>query len=66
MREDATVRTERYTRSTAYQWPYHSGDGNRVSPSVWLMLTSGHTSQDLSVIVETANGRGPAALEMSR
>jgi glyoxylase-like metal-dependent hydrolase (beta-lactamase superfamily II) len=34
--------------------PAGFGDGHRVSPSVWL--TPGHTSQDLSVIVETANG----------
>jgi len=37
------------------QWLDHSGDGYRVSPSVWLMLTPGHTSEDLSVIVETAD-----------
>lgn len=50
------IRDSNPARSTVYQWLDHSGDGHRVSPSVWLMLTPGHTSQDLSVIVETANG----------
>lgn len=31
-------------------------NGTRTKISVWLMLTPGHTSKDLSVIVETANG----------
>jgi glyoxylase-like metal-dependent hydrolase (beta-lactamase superfamily II) len=38
------------------QWLDHEGDGYRVSPSVWLMLTPGHTTEDLSVISETADG----------
>jgi glyoxylase-like metal-dependent hydrolase (beta-lactamase superfamily II) len=50
------IRDSNPARSTVYQWLDHSGDGHRVGPSVWLMLTPGHTSQDLSVIVETANG----------
>jgi glyoxylase-like metal-dependent hydrolase (beta-lactamase superfamily II) len=45
-----------WARYVGDQWLDHSGDGHRVSPSVWLMLTPGHTTEDLSVIVETADG----------
>jgi glyoxylase-like metal-dependent hydrolase (beta-lactamase superfamily II) len=44
-----------WARYVGDQWLDHSGDGYRVSASVWLMLTPGHTSEDLSVIVETAD-----------
>ena len=45
-----------WARSVGDQWLDHSGDGYRVSPSVWLMLTPGHTSEDLTVMVDTADG----------
>jgi glyoxylase-like metal-dependent hydrolase (beta-lactamase superfamily II) len=35
------------------QWVDHDGDGSRVSPHAWIMLTPGHTNQDLTLIVET-------------
>jgi len=45
-----------WARYLGDQWLDHAGDGYRISPSVWLMLTPGHTNQDLSVIVETEDG----------
>jgi glyoxylase-like metal-dependent hydrolase (beta-lactamase superfamily II) len=43
----------RYVRD---QWLDHAGDGYRVSPNVWLMLTPGHTTEDLTVVAETDDG----------
>ena len=37
-------------------WLDHAGDGFHLSPHVWLMLTPGHTTEDLTVMVETADG----------
>jgi glyoxylase-like metal-dependent hydrolase (beta-lactamase superfamily II) len=44
-----------WARYVGDQWLDHSGDGYRVSPSLWLMLTPGHTTEDLTVIIETAD-----------
>ncbi|HEX6655363.1 MAG TPA: MBL fold metallo-hydrolase [Candidatus Limnocylindria bacterium] len=38
------------------QWADHDGDGHRVSPNVWLMMTPGHTTEDLTVMAETDDG----------
>ena len=45
-----------WARYLGDQWLEHAGDGYRISPSVWLMLTPGHSNQDLTVIVETDAG----------
>jgi glyoxylase-like metal-dependent hydrolase (beta-lactamase superfamily II) len=36
------------------QWLDRAGEGYRVSPHVWLM--PGHTTEDLTVVVETDGG----------
>ena len=45
-----------WARYVADQWLDHDGDGYRVSPNVWLMLTPGHTTEDLTVMAETEAG----------
>jgi glyoxylase-like metal-dependent hydrolase (beta-lactamase superfamily II) len=45
-----------WARYVGDQWLDHDGDGYRLSPSVWLMLTPGHTTEDLTVIAETDEG----------
>jgi glyoxylase-like metal-dependent hydrolase (beta-lactamase superfamily II) len=35
-------------------WEERPADGVQLTPSVWLLATPGHTSQDLSVLVGTA------------
>ena len=45
-----------WARYVAHRWIDHAGDGYRVSPNVWLMLTPGHTTEDLTVIAETDEG----------
>jgi glyoxylase-like metal-dependent hydrolase (beta-lactamase superfamily II) len=45
-----------WARYVGDQWLDHDGDGYRVSPSVWLMLTPGHTTEDLTVVAETDGG----------
>lgn len=43
-------------RYTGDQWLDHAGDGYRLSQNVWLMLTPGHTTEDLTVMAETDDG----------
>lgn len=45
-----------WARYAGDRWLDHPGDGYRLSPSVWLMLTPGHTTEDLTVIAETEEG----------
>jgi glyoxylase-like metal-dependent hydrolase (beta-lactamase superfamily II) len=45
-----------WARYVGDQWLDHDGDGFRLTPHVWLMMTPGHTRQDLTVMVETADG----------
>ena len=45
-----------WARYVGDQWLDHAGDGYRLSPNVWLMLTPGHTSEDLTVMAETDAG----------
>jgi glyoxylase-like metal-dependent hydrolase (beta-lactamase superfamily II) len=45
-----------WARYRGDQWLDHDGDGTRIGPSTWLMLTPGHTAEDLTVVVETATG----------
>jgi glyoxylase-like metal-dependent hydrolase (beta-lactamase superfamily II) len=45
-----------WARYIGDQWLDHDGDGYRLSPHTWLMMTPGHTNQDLSLIVETDDG----------
>jgi glyoxylase-like metal-dependent hydrolase (beta-lactamase superfamily II) len=45
-----------WARYRGDQWLDHEGDGHRVSPHARLMLTPGHTAQDLTLMVETDAG----------
>jgi glyoxylase-like metal-dependent hydrolase (beta-lactamase superfamily II) len=45
-----------WARYVGDQWLDHAGDGHRLSPHVWLMLTPGHTTEDLTVMAETDDG----------
>jgi glyoxylase-like metal-dependent hydrolase (beta-lactamase superfamily II) len=45
-----------WARYVGDQWLDHAGDGYRLSPNVWLMLTPGHTTEDLTVMIETDSG----------
>ena len=38
------------------QWLDHEGEGYRVSPSTVILLTPGHTAEDLTLLVETDDG----------
>lgn len=38
------------------QWVDHDGDGHRLSPSVWLIMTPGHTAEDLTLLAKTDEG----------
>jgi glyoxylase-like metal-dependent hydrolase (beta-lactamase superfamily II) len=38
------------------QWLDHDGDGYRLSPHVRLLLTPGHTAEDVTLLVETDDG----------
>jgi glyoxylase-like metal-dependent hydrolase (beta-lactamase superfamily II) len=38
------------------QWLDHDGDGHRLSPHVRVILTPGHTMQDLTVLADTDAG----------
>jgi glyoxylase-like metal-dependent hydrolase (beta-lactamase superfamily II) len=38
------------------QWLDHDGDGHRLSPHAWLIMTPGHTNQDLTLLAETDEG----------
>jgi glyoxylase-like metal-dependent hydrolase (beta-lactamase superfamily II) len=45
-----------WARYRGDQWLDHEGDGHRVSPHARLILTPGHTHQDLTLLVETESG----------
>jgi glyoxylase-like metal-dependent hydrolase (beta-lactamase superfamily II) len=42
-----------WARYRGDQWLDHDGDGYRVSPNTQILLTPGHTLQDLTFVVET-------------
>lgn len=42
-----------WARYRGDQWLDHDGDGYRVSPHAWILLTPGHTLQDITLMVET-------------
>jgi len=45
-----------WARYRGDQWLDHDGDGMHIGPSTWLMLTPGHTTEDLTVVIETEEG----------
>jgi glyoxylase-like metal-dependent hydrolase (beta-lactamase superfamily II) len=45
-----------WARYRGDQWLDHGGDGYRVSPHTRILLTPGHTPQDLTFMIETADG----------
>ena len=45
-----------WARYVGDQWLDHEGDGYRVSEHARLILTPGHTSEDLTLLVETDGG----------
>jgi glyoxylase-like metal-dependent hydrolase (beta-lactamase superfamily II) len=45
-----------WARYRGDQWLDHDGDGYRVSPHTWILLTPGHSLQDLTFMVETDDG----------
>ena len=45
-----------WARYRGDQWLDHEGDGHRVCPHARLMLTPGHTAQDLTLLVDTDSG----------
>jgi glyoxylase-like metal-dependent hydrolase (beta-lactamase superfamily II) len=45
-----------WARYRADQWLDHEGDGHRVSDHAVLILTPGHTSEDLTLLVQTDAG----------
>jgi glyoxylase-like metal-dependent hydrolase (beta-lactamase superfamily II) len=45
-----------WARYRADQWLDHEGDGHQISEHCRLMLTPGHTAQDATLLVETAEG----------
>ena len=45
-----------WARYRGDQWLDHEGEGYRVSPHARLILTPGHTEQDLTLVVETDAG----------
>ncbi len=45
-----------WARYRGDQWLDHQGDGYRVSPNARLILSPGHTGQDLTLMVETDAG----------
>ena len=45
-----------WARYRGDQWLDHPGDGHRVSEHSWIILTPGHTQEDLTFLVETDGG----------
>lgn len=45
-----------WARYRGDQWLDHDGDGHAIGPSSRIMLTPGHTAQDLTFLVETDDG----------
>ena len=45
-----------WARYRGDQWLDHAGDGEQLSEHVRLLLTPGHTNEDLTVLVETEAG----------
>ena len=37
-------------------WEDRRAEGFRLSPSVWLLETPGHTDQDVTTVIETSGG----------
>jgi len=45
-----------WARYRGDQWLDHEGDGHRISDHVSIILTPGHTTEDLTLLVETDDG----------
>jgi glyoxylase-like metal-dependent hydrolase (beta-lactamase superfamily II) len=45
-----------WARYRGDQWLDHGGDGHRVSQNSWIILTPGHTKEDLTFMAETDEG----------
>ena len=45
-----------WARYRGDQWLDHEGDGHRLSENVWIILTPGHTAEDLTVMARTDAG----------
>lgn len=45
-----------WARYRGDQWLDHAGDGHAIGPSSTIMLTPGHTAEDLTLLVETDDG----------
>ena len=45
-----------WARYRGDQWLDHDGDGHRLSENVWIILTPGHTAEDLTVMARTDLG----------
>jgi len=45
-----------WARYRGDQWLDHGGDGHRISQHSWIILTPGHTQEDLTFMVETDGG----------
>ena len=45
-----------WAHSRGDRWDDHDGDGHRLSPHVWLIMTPGHTAEDLTLLAETDDG----------
>jgi glyoxylase-like metal-dependent hydrolase (beta-lactamase superfamily II) len=47
---------DHWARYRGDQWLDHDGEGERISPDTRLILTPGHTRQDLTLLARTAEG----------
>jgi glyoxylase-like metal-dependent hydrolase (beta-lactamase superfamily II) len=45
-----------WARYRGDQWLDHGGDGHRLSKHTWIILTPGHTAEDLTFLAETDAG----------
>jgi glyoxylase-like metal-dependent hydrolase (beta-lactamase superfamily II) len=45
-----------WARYRGDQWLDHDGDGHAIGPSTRIILTPGHTAEDLTVLTETDDG----------
>ncbi len=45
-----------WARYRADQWLDHAGEGHHVTEHAWLILTPGHTAEDLTLLVQTDDG----------
>ncbi len=45
-----------WARYRGDQWLDHDGDGHRVSQHTWIVMTPGHTAEDLTFMADTDDG----------